>query len=35
MNNDNEVKTATAGLNCWASYATAPIYTALVINALR
>ena len=30
MNNDNEVETAIAGLNCWASYATAqlciPIY---------
>ena len=23
MNNDNEVETAIAGLNCWASYATA------------
>ena len=22
MNNDNKVKTAIAGLNCWASYAT-------------
>ena len=23
MNNDNKVETAIAGLNCWASYATA------------